>query len=83
MTPRRFSGKEVAKGLVTVGGFEWGRTTGDLAQLFYEQPDNEDDRRQVTVPLHDELRTGTLRDIAKSAGARDFDACCEWVDRHA
>jgi hypothetical protein len=37
----------------------------------------------VTVPLHDELRTGTLRDIAESAGANDFGAFCEWVDRNA
>jgi hypothetical protein len=37
----------------------------------------------VTVPLHDELRTGTLRDITESAGANDFDAFCEWIDRNA
>jgi hypothetical protein len=42
-----------------------------------------DDRRQVTVPLHDELRTGTLRDIAESTGANDFEAFCEWIDRNA
>jgi len=46
-------------------------------------PENEGDRRQVTVPPHDELRTGTLRDIAESAGANDFDAFREWVDRNA
>lgn len=55
----------------------------DHAQLYYEHPDNDDDRRRVTVPLHDELSTGTLRGIAESAGARDFDAFCEWVDRNA
>jgi len=37
----------------------------------------------VTVPLHDELREGTLRDIAESAGARDFDAFCAWIDRNS
>jgi len=37
----------------------------------------------VTIPLHDELRTGTLRDIPESAGTNDFDAFCEWVDRNA
>lgn len=51
---------EVVKVLVNVGGFEWQRTTGDHAQLYYEHPTNESDRRQVTVPLHSELRTGTL-----------------------
>lgn len=83
MGRRTFSGMEVVKVLVNVGGFEWRRTNGDHAQLYYEHPTNEDDKRQVTVPLHDELRTGTLRDIADGAGANDFDAFCEWIDRHA
>lgn len=71
---------EVVKVLVNAGGFEWRRTTGDHAQLYYEHPTNEEDRRRATVPLHDELRTGTLRGIADSAGARDFDAFCAWID---
>ncbi|MFB6269752.1 MAG: type II toxin-antitoxin system HicA family toxin [Halobacterium sp.] len=83
MARRTFSGREVVAVLVDVGGFEWQRTTGDHAQLYYEHPANDDDQRRVTVPLHDELATGTLRSIADSAGARDFDAFCEWVDRHA
>ncbi|MFB6161054.1 MAG: type II toxin-antitoxin system HicA family toxin [Haloferacaceae archaeon] len=83
MARRTFSGSEVVKVLVNVGGFEWRRTTGDHAQLYYEHPTNEDDRRQVTVPLHDELRMGTLRGIAQSAGAEDFDAFCAWIDRNA
>jgi predicted RNA binding protein YcfA (HicA-like mRNA interferase family) len=83
MARRTFSGSEVVKVLVNAGGFEWRRTTGDHAQLYYEHPSNEDDCRHVTVPLHDELRTGTLRDIAESAGANDFGAFCEWVDRNA
>jgi predicted RNA binding protein YcfA (HicA-like mRNA interferase family) len=83
MARRTCSGPEVAKVLVNVGGFEWQRTTGDHAQLYYEHPTNEDDHRQVTVPLHGELRAGTLRNIAESAGANDFDAFCEWIDRNA
>lgn len=82
MARRTFSGFEVLRVLVTVGGFEWRRTTGDHAQLYYEHPTNEEDRRRVTVPLHDELRIGTLRSIADDAGARDFDAFCTWIDRH-
>jgi len=39
------------KVLVNVGGFEWRRTVGDHAQLYYEHPSNEDDRRRVTVPF--------------------------------
>lgn len=83
MGKRTFSGREVVKVLVNVGGFEWRRTTGDHAQLYYEHPTNEDDRRRVTVPLHDELRTGTLRRIAEQAGANDFAAFCAWIDRNA
>jgi predicted RNA binding protein YcfA (HicA-like mRNA interferase family) len=83
MGRRTFSGREVVKLLVNAGGFEWRRTTGDHAQLYYEHPTNEDDRRRVTVPLHDELRTGTLRGIADSAGARDFEEFRKWLDRNS
>ena len=83
MTRRTFSGHEVVRVLVNVGGFEWRRTAGDHAQLYYEHPTNEDDRRRVTVPLHDELRTGTLRGIADDAGANDFETFREWLDRNA
>ena len=83
MGRRTFSGREVVKVLVNAGGFEWRRTTGDHAQLYYQHPTNEDDRRRVTVPLHDELRTGTLRSIAENAGAQDFDAFCKWLDDNA
>ena len=83
MARRTFSGFEVVKVLVDVGGFEWRRTNGDHAQLYYEHPTSEADRRRVTVPLHDELRTGTLREIADRSGARDFDAFCDWIDRNA
>lgn len=83
MGRRPLSGREVVKVLVNVGGFEWRRTTGDHAQLVYEHPTNEDDVRHVTVPLHDELRSGTLRGIAASAGARDVEAFRDWVERHA
>lgn len=77
-----FSGYDVVKVLVNAGGFEWRRTTGDHAQLAYEHPSNEDDRRRVTVPLHDELSTGTLRSIADDAGANDFHEFCAWIDRN-
>jgi len=83
MARRTFSGFEVCQVLVNAGGFEWRRTTGDHAQLYYEHPTNDADRRHVTVPLHDELRTGTLRTIADDAGAREFDSFCDWIDRHS
>jgi predicted RNA binding protein YcfA (HicA-like mRNA interferase family) len=74
---------EVVTVLVNAGGFEWRRTTGDHAQLYYQHPTNQDDQRRVTVPLHSELHIGTLRDIAESAGANDFQAFCDWIDRNA
>lgn len=83
MDRRTFSGYEVVKVLVNVGRFEWRRTTGDHAHLSDEHPTNDEDRRHVTVPLHDELQTGTLRTIAEDAGALDFAAFCEWIDRNA
>ncbi|MFP9061856.1 type II toxin-antitoxin system HicA family toxin [Natrialbaceae archaeon A-chndr2] len=83
MGRRTFSGNEIVRVLINVGGFEWQRTTGNHAQLSYEHPTNEADTRRVTVPLHDELRTGTLRSIARSAGADDFDAFCDWIDRNS
>ena len=45
MSRRTFSGMEIVRVLVTAGGFEWRRTTGDHAQLYYEHPTNEDDKR--------------------------------------
>lgn len=49
MGRRTFSGMEVVKVLVNAGGFEWRRSTGDHAQLYYQHPRNEENRRQVTV----------------------------------
>ena len=77
------SGHEVVKVLVNAGDFEWRRTTGDHAQLYYEHPTNESGRRQVTVPLHDEVAPGTLRQIADDAGAIEFEAFCDWLDRNS
>ncbi|WP_276260512.1 type II toxin-antitoxin system HicA family toxin [Haloglomus litoreum] len=82
MSRSTFSGYDVVKVLVNVGNFVHVRTAGDHAQLVYEHPTNPEDTRRVTVPLHDELRPGTLRDIADDAGANDFDAFCEWIDRN-
>jgi hypothetical protein len=32
--------------------------------------------------LHDRIDIGTRQSIADRAGAKDFDAFCEWIDRH-
>lgn len=81
MVTRDFGGFEVAKVLVNKGNFRWVRTPGDHAILKWEHPDgSEIESRTVSVPLHDRLRT--LRGIAEDAGAKDFDAFCEWIDRN-
>ena len=32
--------------------------------------------------MHDEISLGTLSNIAKQAGANDFDAFCEWIEQN-
>ncbi|WP_323677663.1 type II toxin-antitoxin system HicA family toxin [Halorubellus sp. PRR65] len=55
--------------------------TGSHVQLRFEDPET-GEVRNVTVPMHESISTGTLRSIASQAGADDFDAFCEWIDRH-
>lgn len=83
MVSRDFSGDDVIRVLVNVGNFEWQRTTGSHAILKWFPPaDHETEPRTVSVPRHDRLDTGTLRNIARQAGADDFDSFCTWIDRH-
>jgi len=83
MGTRDFSGYDVVKVLANAGNFTWDRTRGDHAILTWEHPDGPAvERRTVSVPLHDRVRTGTLRGIADDAGAKDFDEFCKWVDRN-
>lgn len=83
MTTRDFSGEDIYRVLVNTGGFKHVRTTGDHLILRWDPPgDHDTDSRIVTVPLHESVSIGTLRDIAESAGADDFDAFCAWIDRN-
>jgi predicted RNA binding protein YcfA (HicA-like mRNA interferase family) len=84
MVTRDFSGEEVYKVLVNVGGFQHVRTAGDHLILRWESPaDHEEtDTRVVSVPAHDSISIGTLHDIADDAGADDFESFCEWIDEH-
>lgn len=84
MPTRDFSGEEIYKVLVNAGGFRHVRTTGDHLILRWDPPAEHEstEPRIVVVPLHDSVSIGTLRDIAESAGARDFDEFCAWVDRN-
>jgi len=61
----RFSGEDVCKVLVNMGGFQHVRTTGDHLILRWEPPESHEntDARIVTVPAHDSISIGTLHDI--------------------
>jgi predicted RNA binding protein YcfA (HicA-like mRNA interferase family) len=76
-----FSGREVVKAL-TSNRFYVADRTGSHVKLRYEHPSNADDVRVVTVPLHDSISIGTLRNIADQSGALDFEAWCRWIDEN-
>lgn len=77
-----FSGREVIKAL-TKNRFVIVDRTGSHVKLRYEHPVDEDDVRVVSVPMHDEISVGTLRNIADQCGAEDFQSWCRWIDRNA
>ena len=56
---------------------------GREATPKWEDTDGPDvERRTVSVPLHERVRTGTLRGIAENAGAEGFDAFCKRIARN-
>jgi len=73
-----FTGRELAKALTEMGYVPADRT-GSHLKLRYVHPET-GEVRTVTVPLHGEIPTGTLRSIADQCGADDFDAWCDWID---
>ncbi|WP_123537952.1 type II toxin-antitoxin system HicA family toxin [Halosimplex salinum] len=80
MFSRDFSGEEIVN-VLRKFGYRHDRTRGDHAILKYTHPETEE-KRTVTVPLHDRVRTGTLQNIAAQCGAEDFRSWCEWIDEH-
>ena len=81
MVRKTFSGREIAKVLRSFGDTLVSREGGHV-RLRYEHPETAE-VRNVDVPQHDEVRIGTLRSIADQCGAEDFEAFCEWIDKHA
>lgn len=81
MVRTTFSGREVISVLTDFGYVPVSRT-GSHVRLWYENDDT-DEVRLVDVPMHDELRIGTVRSIADQCGADDFREWCRWVDSHA
>ncbi len=83
MSRRTYSGEDVRKVLVNHGPFHVARIRGDHYILRWESPDGHDtDARTVPVPDHEEIRTGTLKEIGRQAGMKDFDAFRDWLDRN-
>lgn len=75
-----FSGRDIVR-VLRAHGFVPVSRAGSHVKRRYEHPDA-DDVRIVTVPMHDEVRIGTLRSIANQAGARDLEAFCDWIDEN-
>lgn len=69
---RTYSGEEIAKALQK-WRYKPVDREGSHLKLRYEHPDT-GDVRIVTVPMHEEVATGTVRKIAEQAGANDFQA---------
>jgi len=83
MSRRTYSGADVRKVLVNHGPFRLERIRGDHYILRWEPPAGHDtDARTVPLPDHDELRTGTLKEIGEQAGMKDFDRFLDWLDRN-
>ena len=83
MVSRDFSGADIVSVLCNVGNFTLDRINGDHYILVWEPPaDHDTDRRTVSVPYHDRVDTGTLRQIAAQAGANDFEEFCKWIKRN-
>lgn len=76
MVRTTFSGQEILKVLVSFG-YEPVSAVGSHRRVRYENPDT-GEVRIVDVPLHDEVRIGTLRSIADQCGADDFEAWCAY-----
>jgi len=75
-----FSGRDIVK-VLTKNNFRVTGRAGSHVRLEYQSPTNPNDVRKVSVPMHNRVKTRTLRSIATQCGANDFDAWCRWIDR--
>ncbi|PSP72905.1 type II toxin-antitoxin system HicA family toxin [Halobacteriales archaeon QS_3_64_16] len=76
-----FSGREII-GVLRSFGYAPVSRKGSHVRLRYEHPGT-GEVRNVDVPMHDEIRIGTLHSIADQCGAADFKQWCRWIDEHA
>lgn len=78
MSRGTYSGEDVIKALQK-WRFKRVDQTGSHVKLRYVHPEGE--KRTVIIPLHDELDTGTLKSIAEQAGANDFQAFLDELEK--
>lgn len=78
MSRGTYSAEELVKALGKWGFHRVGQTGSHVKLRYVHGPTGE--KRTVIVPLHDELATGTLRDIADQAGANDFQAFLDAIE---
>lgn len=78
MARRPYSGEEIAKAL-RKWDFQPVDREGSHLKLRYVDP-NTGEKRMVSVPMHDELATGTLRKIAEQSGANNFQAFLDAIE---
>lgn len=81
MVRTTFSGREIIS-VLTDFGYRPASRTGSHVRLRYEHPET-GAVRLVDVPMHDEVKIGTLNSIADQCGAEDFEEWCRWIDEHA
>ena len=74
-----FSGRDIIK-VLRKHDYEFVTRTGSHVQM--RDVTETGDVRNVTIPMHDRISTGTLRNIADQCGARDFEKWCRWIDEH-
>ncbi|WP_135806794.1 type II toxin-antitoxin system HicA family toxin [Halorussus marinus] len=80
MPTRDFSGRDIVK---VLSKFDYRPVSreGSHVRLRYDVPET-DEVRLVSVPLHDRIREGTLRNIADQCGANDFGEWYRWIDEY-
>jgi predicted RNA binding protein YcfA (HicA-like mRNA interferase family) len=76
---RTYSGEELIKALRKWNYIPVDRE-GSHIKLRYTHPET-GEVRNVTVPKHDELSTGTLRNIADQCGANDFQEFLDAIEQ--
>jgi len=74
-----FSGRDVIK-VLRKHDYEFVTRTGSHVQM--RDVTETGNVRNVTIPMHDRISTGTLRNIADQCGAKDFEKWCRWIDEH-